>query len=98
MTIEASQAAPAANLPTASGAGTTLLCSATPHRAVGDLCVAMRDCNSLFFMQAEKELGALVPEMVDQAVVQASKTRSRVQRDEVQSEAPENVCQRITTP
>ncbi len=45
------------------------------HRSAGDLGIAVSYGDRMFLMQTEQQMGPLVAEMVDEAIVKAAETR-----------------------
>ena len=68
------------------------------ERLPGDACIAVRERNRVLFVHAEQELGPRVAEMVDEAVVQAAKARTRSESDVRNLERAQELRDRIAAP
>ena len=68
------------------------------HRLFGDLGIALRDADGMFFMQADHHLRVAIAEIVDEAVVQAAVAGARRQRDIFHVETAQRLGHGIGSP
>ena len=67
-------------------------------RVPGDARIAVGERDRALFVHAEQELGAGIPQMVDQAVVQAAKARPRRKRDVGKLQRAQQIGDRVAAP